>query len=121
MNYPEVVATLTVPGKNPHNRASPRHTTRVVRGDRRAALAGSNAASVTHMDAVDVLGLNTLLAQLILAVGAAMVIGNGFAIYQHAKGRTPEKAGGEFRASRAWWLLTVGVLIAAWGGASLAS
>jgi len=71
------------------------------------------------MDVVDVLGLNSLLAQLILAVGLAMVLGNGYAIYKHRKGETPKGAQGEFRASRAYWLLTVGVVITIWGAASL--
>lgn len=70
-------------------------------------------------DAVDILGLDTLLAQLILALGAAMILGNGYAIYMHEKGRAPAKAQGEFRASRAWWLLGVGAVITAWGAASL--
>ncbi len=73
------------------------------------------------MDVVDVLGLNALLAQLILAVGAAMVLGNTYAIYQNKRGRTPDKVGGEFRASRASWLLGVGTLITVWGVASLAT
>ena len=69
------------------------------------------------MDLVDILGLDTLLAQLILALGAAMVLGNGFAIVQHRRGRGP--AAGEFRSGRAWFLLAVGTLIAVWGIASL--
>ena len=71
-------------------------------------------------DAIDILGLDVLLAQLILALGAAMVLGNGYAIYMHRKGRAPAKAQGEFRAARAHWLLGVGALIAIWGGVSLA-
>ena len=71
------------------------------------------------MDIVDLLGLDTLIAQLILAVGAAMVLGNGFAIVQHHRGRAPKGATGPFRASRAWWLLGVGALITLWGVASL--
>jgi len=70
---------------------------------------------------IDILGLNDLLAQLILAVGAAMILGNGFAIYQARRGKAPKGAQGDFRAGRAWWLLGVGVLIAIWGVASLAS
>ena len=72
------------------------------------------------MDAItDVLGLDDLLAQFILAVGAAMVLGNGAAIWVHSQGKTPKKAAGEFRPARAWWLLGVGVVIAIWGVASL--
>ena len=60
------------------------------------------------MDVTELLGLDDLLAQLILAVGAAMVIGNTFAIVQHYRGKHPKGATGEFRAVRAWWLLAVG-------------
>ena len=67
----------------------------------------------------DLLGLDTLLAQLVLAIGGAMMLGNGFAIYQHKHGRMPDQGSGSFRASRAWWLLSVGVLIALWGLISL--
>lgn len=73
------------------------------------------------MDVVDLLGLDTLLAQLILALGAAMVLGNGYAIYQNKRGRKPQKTAGEFRPSRAWWLLSVGAIITIWGAVSLAA
>lgn len=71
------------------------------------------------MDVVDLLGLDSLLAQLVLAIGAAMILGNGFAIYQHRQGNAPKGAEGEFRSSRAWWLLAVGIVIALWGLISL--
>lgn len=71
------------------------------------------------MDITELLGLDDLLSQFILAVGAALILGNGFAIYQHKRGKVPEGAEGEFRAPRAWWLLGVGMLIALWGAASL--
>ncbi len=72
------------------------------------------------MDSItDALGLDDLLAQLVVALGAAMVLGNGAAIWMHRAGRTPKKAEGEFRAARAWWLFGVGTLILAWGLASL--
>ncbi len=67
----------------------------------------------------EILGLDTLLAQLILAVGAAMVLGNGYAIIQNHRGKMPAEAAGAFRPARAWWLLAVGLLIATWGVASL--
>ena len=71
------------------------------------------------MDIADALGLNTLLSQLILAVGLAMVLGNGYAIYKHRKGEAPKGVQGEFRGSRAVWLLVVGIVLTVWGGASL--
>ncbi|CAN5344313.1 hypothetical protein BH24ACT7_BH24ACT7_00710 [soil metagenome] len=71
------------------------------------------------MDITDLLGLDTLLAQFILAIGGAMVVGNTAAIIADARGRRPAKVEGTFRRSRAWWLLGVGVVIALWGGLSL--
>ena len=71
------------------------------------------------MTLTELLGLDTLLSQMILAVGAAMVLGNGFAIYQHSRGRHPKGESGEFRAVRAWWFIGVGLLITLWGFASL--
>lgn len=70
------------------------------------------------MTITELLGLDDLLAQMILAVGAAMVIGNGFAIYQHARGKDEDKAS-EFRGGRAWWFVAVGLLITIWGIGSL--
>ena len=77
-------------------------------------LAFSGAMTITEL-----LGLDDLLAQLILAIGGAMVLGNGFAIFQHRRGKHPKGATGEFRAGRAWWLLAVGLLITLWGFGSL--
>ena len=71
------------------------------------------------MDVIDILGLDSLIAQVVLAIGGAMVLGNGFAIIQHRRGRAPKGATGEFRAPRAWWLLGVGFVITLWGAASL--
>ncbi len=65
------------------------------------------------------LDLSLLMKQIALAFGAAMVIGNLYAIIQHWRGKAPKDAAGEFRAGRAWWLLTVGTLISIWGAASL--
>ena len=67
----------------------------------------------------EILNLDSLLAQLVLALGAAMLIGNGLAIYHHRKGRHPKHAAGPFRAVRAWWLSAVGLVMTAWGLASL--
>ena len=63
--------------------------------------------------------LDLLVKQMALAFGAAMVLGNLFAIIQNKRGRAPKGETGEFRAVRAYWLLGVGTLIATWGAASL--
>lgn len=63
--------------------------------------------------------LDLLVKQMALAFGAAMVLGNAFAIIQNRRGKAPKGETGEFRAVRAYWLLAVGALIATWGAASL--
>ena len=65
--------------------------------------------------------LDLLMKQIALAFGAAMVIGNLFAIIQHKRGKAPKGESGEFRAGRAYWLLGVGLFIGIWGGVSLLS
>ena len=67
----------------------------------------------------DILNLDLLIKQLALALGLAMVLGNAYAIYKNRRGQKPKDEEGEFRAGRAYWLLGVGTLIAAWGGISL--
>ena len=67
----------------------------------------------------DIFDLDTLLVQAIAAVGAALVVGNGWAIIMDRRGSKPKGAAGEFRVGRAWWLLSVGILITLWGVASL--
>lgn len=86
---------------------------------RRLAAAGAAGdATVPAVDVLELLGLDTLLAQFVLAVGLAMVAGNGFAIIQDRRARRPAD-GGDFRRARAWWLLAVGAVISAWAGTSL--
>lgn len=67
----------------------------------------------------EILDLNLLIKQIALALGLAMLIGNLYALYKHRKGDKPKDEEGEFRAGRAWWLITVGVVISLWGGISL--
>jgi hypothetical protein len=68
---------------------------------------------------IDLLGLDTLLAQMILALGAALVAGNGYALVMAWRGVKPKGAEGDLRTGRAWFLLAVGLVIAVWGLASL--
>ena len=64
---------------------------------------------------VDILGLDALLAQLMVAMGLAMVLGNGFAMWKHARGQGPKGVQGAYRPGRARFLLVVGIVISVWG------
>jgi len=81
--------------------------------------AGLPLPTVNDVDVVEFLDLDRLLVLLILAMGLAMVLGNGYAIYQNRRGGKPKGEEGEFRATRAFWLLAVGTLMTIWGAASL--
>lgn len=87
-----------------------------------AAMVGEDnvpgTASVPAM--AELLGLDSLVAQMVLGLGAALILGNGFALYKHHKGERPTGPTGEFRRGRALFLIGVGVVIAIWGVASLA-
>ncbi len=69
----------------------------------------------------DILGLESIFPEAVLAIGLAMVIGNGLAIYKNRRGEQPAGVEGEFRPGRAWFLGSVGVLLAIWGAASVFS
>jgi len=73
----------------------------------------------SNTDIEALLDLDLLIKQLALALGLAMVIGNGYAIYKNRTGEKPKDEAGEFRSGRAYWLLGVGIFIALWGGVSL--
>lgn len=70
---------------------------------------------------MDIFNINELLAQLMLALGAALVLGNGYALIQARRGIKPKGMEGELRRGRAWWLMAVGVVIAVWAGVSLSA
>jgi len=65
------------------------------------------------------LDLDSLLAQLITALGLALVFGNGFAMWKHARGEAPTGFEAQYRHGRARFLLAVGVVISVWGLVSL--
>lgn len=71
------------------------------------------------VDANDIFDLNRLAVLMLLAIGLALIAGNGFAIVQARRGVKPKDEEGEFRPARAWWLLAVGVVMTVWGLASL--
>lgn len=68
---------------------------------------------------MDIFDLDSLVAQLILAVGAALLIGNAYALIMAKRGVRPKGAEGDLRPGRAWFLLSVGAVITAWAAASL--
>mgnify|MGYP001819208420 CR=1 FL=1 len=74
---------------------------------------------VNDVDLVEILDLDRLLVLMVLAMGLAMVLGNGYAIWQHHRGNKPKGEEGEFRGPRAYWLVGVGLVMTAWGLLSL--
>jgi len=68
---------------------------------------------------IDILGLDSLLAQLILGLGAALFAGNAYALIMDRRGKRPKSAAGDLRIGRDRFLAAVGLVIAAWGLASL--
>ncbi len=69
----------------------------------------------------EILGVDSLFAQMILAIGAALLVGNLLAWRKHRQGSAPEGMEGEFRPGRAAFLMAVGTLMVVWGVASLTS
>jgi hypothetical protein len=69
----------------------------------------------------DIFGLESLFPEAVLAIGLAMVIGNGLAIFKNRRGERPQGVEGDFRPGRAWFLGTIGVLLTVWGAASVFS
>jgi hypothetical protein len=67
----------------------------------------------------DIFGLDTLVAQMVLALGAALLIGNGYALLMSRRGVRPKGARGELRRSRAIFLVVIGAVTAWWGLGSL--
>jgi len=67
----------------------------------------------------DIFGLDTLVAQMVLALGAALLIGNGYALLVARRGVRPKGAQGELRTSRAVFLTVIGAVMAWWGLGSL--
>ena len=70
-------------------------------------------------DMTEALGLDEIFAEMVLGLGLAILVGNGLAWYRHRRGEKPEGAQGEFRTGRVWFLLVVGMLMTAWGAASV--
>ena len=67
----------------------------------------------------DILGIDTLFAELVTGLGLALLVGNLLAWHKHRKGEHPRGVEGEFRPGRVLFLLTIGLLMTVWGVASL--
>lgn len=68
----------------------------------------------------DILDVESLLPQLVLALGLALLLGNGAAWWKHRRGETPpgiEDA--RYRAGRVLFLSLVGLLLTVWGAVTL--
>ena len=67
----------------------------------------------------DIFDLDALVAQMVLALGAALLIGNAYALLMARRGVKPKGADGELRKGRAIFLMIVGVVMAWWGLGSI--
>ncbi len=65
--------------------------------------------------------MDTLFAEMLLGVGLAMAVGNGFAWWKNQKQETPNFEGATYRRGRVLFLGIAGLLIATWAGLSLAA
>ncbi|MEE8490669.1 MAG: hypothetical protein V3S60_03430 [Acidimicrobiia bacterium] len=67
---------------------------------------------------MDLFDIQALFPELVLALGAALVGGNGLALWQERRGNRPAGAP-QLRAGRARFLMAVGLVMAVWGLATL--
>ena len=68
---------------------------------------------------MDILGIDSLFAELTVGLGLAMAGGNAWAIIQNARGRGPDGAASTYRAGRAWFFVAAGTIMTIWGILSL--
>jgi hypothetical protein len=68
---------------------------------------------------LDLLGLDSLFAELVAGLGLALIAGNGFALWRHLRGEAPAGVEGSFRSGRVAFLMVVGALMTIWGLVSL--
>lgn len=70
----------------------------------------------------DIFDFENLFPQLVLALGLALVIGNGLAWWKHRKGETPKGVeGAQYRPGRVLFLSAIGLMLTVWGGVTLFS
>lgn len=68
----------------------------------------------------DLFDFENLLPEMILALGLALLIGNGLAWWRHRRGETPKDVPeASYRRGRVRFLMVVGVLLTVWGAVTL--
>ena len=68
----------------------------------------------------ELLDFDNLLPELIVALGLALLIGNGLAWWKHRHGQTPEGVDAAlYRLGRVRFLMVVGLILLVWGGVTL--
>lgn len=68
----------------------------------------------------DLFDFENLLPELILALGLALLIGNGLAWWKHRRGETPEGIEeAQYRPGRVLFLSAVGTVLTIWGAVTL--
>lgn len=81
----------------------------------------SQTLSVVTVAAVgDIFDFENLLPEMIVALGLALVIGNGLAWWKHRKGELPKGVDdAQYRPGRVAFLSVVGLVLAVWGAVTL--
>lgn len=75
---------------------------------------------VTVTSVGDLFDFENLIPELILALGLALLLGNGLAWFKHRRGEVPGGvAEAQYRPGRVRFLMAVGVLLTIWGGLTL--
>ncbi len=70
---------------------------------------------------MDIFDIDSLFPQLVLALGLALLAGNGLALVQHYRGKRPADVERKLHLGRAWFLIGVGVILSTWGAVTLAT